>query len=156
MRHALGITRDEDLSKVHVQHFGSTGSRGLMVDFNQGRSPTDLEHDVFALIASIASIKDHLKLWCRQNGKGFNGEKLIDSNIDVAIVHDLWNTDKHATLNKPPRSGKRPSLTDLKQSLRVSTGTTSGSFSGVRLDPHTGKLEPFSSDGGLHRLVVDA
>jgi len=33
---------------------------------------------------------------------------------------------------------------------------SSRTTSGVRLDPHTGKLGPFSSDEGLHRPVVDA
>jgi len=60
------------------------------------------------LINNIACLKDHLHAWCKKNGKPRIGDQLIDSNRDVAIVHDLWNLDKHAELNRPSRSGLSP------------------------------------------------
>lgn len=35
---------------------------------------------------------------------------MVDSNREAAIVHDLWNLDKHAELNRPPRSALSPRL----------------------------------------------
>ena len=48
------------------------------------------------LLNNIACLKDHLKSWCKKNNKPFAGDQLINSNRDVAIIHDLWNLDKHA------------------------------------------------------------
>jgi len=60
------------------------------------------------LLNNIACLKDHLKAWCNKNGKAFTGEGLINNNQDVAIIHDLWNLDKHAESNRPSRSGLSP------------------------------------------------
>jgi hypothetical protein len=64
---------------------------------------------VTVLLNNIACLKDYLKAWCRKNGKTSTAENLIDTNKDVAIIHDLWNADKHAELRKS-RSGLYPRL----------------------------------------------
>ena len=56
----------------------------------------------------------------------FHGNALITSNKAVALVHDLWNIDKHAELNSPPRSGHKPKLTELQTALTVSAGSAAG------------------------------
>jgi hypothetical protein len=129
---------------------------GTFVDFNQGRTRTELEYAAYGLIASIASIKDHLKQWCANSGRPFSGDRLIDTNIDVALVHDLWNTDKHAALDKPPRSGVRPSLRELGQVMELATGPTAGSVAAFTIDPRTGRPQARTSDGGSVALVVEA
>jgi hypothetical protein len=62
------------------------------------------------LLNNIACLKDHLKAWCNKNGKPFTGEYLINNNQNVAIIHDLWNLDKHAELNRRSRSGLSPTF----------------------------------------------
>jgi hypothetical protein len=154
MQHALGATRSENLESLRVNLNPFPGARGISVDFNQGRSQADLETAAFGLISNIASIKDHLKLWCQTNGRQFGGEKLINTNRDVGLVHDLWNTDKHAKLKDPPRSGVRPRLLDLRQGLFISTGTEAGSAVSFSMDM-AGTPTVASSGGGSVRLVID-
>lgn len=67
------------------------------IDFTDGTDPATAANRVSLLFNNIASLKDHLKAWCKRNGKPFTGDQLIDSNRDVAIIHNLWNLDKHAS-----------------------------------------------------------
>lgn len=82
----------------------------ISIDFTMGTNRATAENRASLLINNIACLKDHLKLWCKRNGKPFTGDQLIDSNRDVAIIHDLWNLDKHGELSRPPRSGLSPQL----------------------------------------------
>jgi len=156
MRYALGATRSENLDGLKVDCSVGATSVSFVMDFNQGRSPTELEYSAYALIANIASIKDYLKRWCTQHGKPFLGDQLIDTNVDVAIVHDLWNTDKHAALNRPPRSGRRPILRELRQVMTLETGTTAGSWAIFTFDPRTGLPSAGTGEGGSATLRIDA
>jgi hypothetical protein len=88
-------------------------------------SEVDLANAASLLVANIACMKDHLKAWCTKNGREFKGENLINNNRSVALVHDLWNVDKHAELDKKPRSGFTPKLVNLRQAVRFS-GTGPG------------------------------
>ena len=80
------------------------------IDFTEGADRATAANRVSLLLNNIACLKDHLKAWCKKNGKPFTGDQLIDSNRDVAIIHDLWNLDKHAELNRPSRSKLSPRL----------------------------------------------
>jgi hypothetical protein len=79
-------------------------------DFTKIESPATAANRVSLLLHNIACLKDHLHTWCTKNNKSKTGDHLIDSNRDVAIIHDLWNLDKHAELNRPSRSGLSPRL----------------------------------------------
>jgi hypothetical protein len=74
------------------------------------------------LLNNVACLKDHLKAWCNKNGKPFTGEDLINNNRDVAIIHDLWNLDKHAELNRPSRSKLSPRLAQAAHSSLMFKG----------------------------------
>lgn len=80
------------------------------IDFTTGTDRATAANKVSLLLNNIACLKDHLKSWCKKNGKSFTGDQLINSNRDVAIVHDLWNLDKHAELDRDSRSGLSPRL----------------------------------------------
>jgi hypothetical protein len=77
-------------------------------DFTKVENPATAANRVSMLVNNIACLKDHLNAWCKRNGKPLTGDQLINSNRDVAIIHDLWNLDKHAQLNRPSRSGLSP------------------------------------------------
>src|SRR5216684_78939 len=87
--------------------------------FQKGADTATAANRASQLMANIACLKDHLKAWCNRNGKPFAGDTLIDSNRDVAIVHDLWNLDKHAELNRPSRSGLSPRFREPARSSLV-------------------------------------
>ena len=121
MHEALGQLESTDISSVKPEE-ERTGTRYYCkVDFSGRKSDAELANVATLLFTNIACIKDHLKSWCKSTGTVFEGDALIDSDINVAIIHDLWNIDKHAELNKPPRSGCIPRINDLHQSLRLST-----------------------------------
>jgi hypothetical protein len=82
----------------------------ISIDFTKGTDRATAANRVSLLLNNIACLKDHLKAWCKKNGKPSTGDQLINSNRDVAIIHDLWNLDKHAELNGPSRSGLSPRL----------------------------------------------
>ena len=79
-------------------------------DFTKIEKPATVANRVSLLVNNIACLKDHLNAWCRKSGKPETGDQLIKSNRDVAIIHDLWNLDKHSELNRPSRSGLSPRL----------------------------------------------
>jgi hypothetical protein len=92
--------------KPEVKRVGNQDVR--VFDLNQAADRANAANQVSLLLNNIACLKDHLKAWCNKNGKPFTGEDLINNNRDVAIIHDLWNLDKHAELNRRSRSGLSP------------------------------------------------
>ncbi len=117
-------------------------------------SELELRNAVEQLVANIARLKDHLKEWCEQNGATFEGERLINANNAVAIIHDLWNTDKHAKLHRPPRSGHYPRLVNLGTSLSLTAGPNVGGKLVLKMDEFTGKVTTTSSAGGSADIAI--
>lgn len=93
-------------------------------DFTKIEKPATVANRVSLLINNIACLKDHLNAWCRKNGKPETGDQLINGNRDVAIIHDLWNLDKHSELNRPSRSGLSPRLLQPQTTLEFKITTT--------------------------------
>ena len=156
MHKALGDLKNEDLSQLKTEYSETEYGFYRKLDFNQGQPDVQLANTATLLIANIASIKDHLKAWCGENNKSFEGDKLIDSNIDVATIHDLWNIDKHASLNRPPRSGQTPKLINITQQLSVSTGAGGPSSASFSMYPRTGEMKVQTTGSGSVSLVIDA
>jgi hypothetical protein len=154
IRAALGVTKSSDLSSLRASVAVRPGIRVLELNFNQGKSAAELANEAFGLVANIASIKDHLKNWCAINGKSFRGEELLNSSINAAVVHDLWNTDKHAELNRPPRSGFRPRIIGLRRVLRFSGGPQSSAE--LMVSTSTGRTTIDQSGGAGAELVLEA
>jgi hypothetical protein len=104
-------------------------SRSAVFDLSQGTNSATAANRVSLLLHNIACLKDHLNAWCEENGKQEKptvGDKLIDSNKDVAIIHDLWNLDKHAKLKRPSRSRLDPKLQGPPQPAFNITGSQGG------------------------------
>lgn len=154
MHEALDGLGEADLSTIKTEHSVSGNRYYCGVDFSQGRTEAGLANIASLLIANIACMKDHLKAWCSKNNKSFEGDKLIKNDRNVAIVHDLWNIDKHAELDKLPRSGHLPKLQDLHQSLNLSTGPKAGNSTILTFDPKTGEMLINTNDGGSAQLLI--
>ena len=156
MHAALAGLATDDLSTIKPQFGEVSGSYYMKVDFNEGTDEIALANAASLLITNIASIKDHLKVWCTRQGVVFHGDALINSNRAVALIHDLWNIDKHAELNKSPRSGHTPKLHGLRKNLTLSTGTAAGAGAFFSMDPLTGKISLGTSGGGAVQLALAA
>jgi hypothetical protein len=153
MHKALGGLKQSDLSTVKPEVISSEQVLYVSVDFKQGHTEEGLANIASLLIANIASIKDHLKVWCDKNNVSFKGENLINRDRNVAHVHDLWNIDKHATLNRKPRSGHLPHIQGLNQMLSVSTGAAAGSSSLFTMDMN-GKMKAQTTGSGSVNLAI--
>lgn len=154
MHASLGGLSTDDLSTV-VAKAGVEGDRYYMrLDFSEGVADTALMNMVEKLVENIARIKDHLKVWCQQNGKPFHGEAVIDSTLPTKLVHDLWNTQKHGVLKSVGRSGIKPQLVELRRGMRLSTGGEAGS-STVMTIGRDGRPVVHMTGGGKAELVVD-
>ncbi len=128
MHLALGDLEKSDLSQLKSTVVEDKGGFYRELDFNQGQSDAQLANTAYLLISNIASLKDHLKAWCKKHRTNFEGDKLINGNVDVATIHDLWNIYyKHPEPNRAPRSGRIPRLENLRQDLKLSTGTSAES-----------------------------
>jgi hypothetical protein len=156
MHAALAGLATDDLSTIKPQFGEADGSYYTKVDFNQDSDEIALANAATLLITNIASMKDHLKAWCTRQGVAFHGDALINNNQAVALIHDLWNIDKHAELDKPPRSGHTPKLQGLQKSLSISAGTEAGAAAFVSMDPRTGKITTDTSGGGTVQLALVA
>lgn len=154
MHASLGGMATADLSTVVVHQGVEDGRFYSGVDFSEGVPDTQVMNMAEKLIENIARIRDHLKVWCTQNGRAFAGDTLINGNRSVALVHDLWNTQKHAELNRPPRSGVKPHLAEVRRSMRLITGGSGPSAVMMTFDK-SGKPVVKSTGGGRGELVVD-
>ncbi|MCX6113164.1 MAG: hypothetical protein NTY22_07805, partial [Proteobacteria bacterium] len=56
--------------------------RSIEYDFTGIYDEAELHNKLESLINNIASVKDHLREWCNQNGIEFKGEELIDREKD--------------------------------------------------------------------------
>jgi hypothetical protein len=108
----------EKLPTVKPEIKRTAGSISFSFDFKKGADSSTAANRASQLVANIACLKDHLKVWCAKRNKPFAGDMLIDSNKEVAIVHDLWNLDKHGKLDRS-RSGLYPRLENPPRSTMV-------------------------------------
>lgn len=154
MHEALDDLKDSDLSAIKLECLSTHEGFYFKVDFSQGNTEAGLANIASLLIANIACMKDHLKVWCLKNNKVFEGENLINSDKNVALIHDLWNTDKHAELNRVPRSGHCPRVQGLSQTLTLFTGTSAGSRAVFTIDPRTGGIKTQTQGDGSVKLVI--
>jgi hypothetical protein len=127
-------------------------------DFTKIEKPATVANRVSLLVNNIACLKDHLHAWCNKNGKPRTGDHLIDSNRDVAIIHDLWNLDKHGELDRPSRSGlsprfQQPAHTTLERKITNSEETLIVAISIC----NGGRVQPFEgTNAKITATVVDS
>jgi len=156
MHLALENIKNEDFSKIKMERGETVEGYYCEINFNDSTSDVELANIASLLVSNIACLKDHLKIWCKKHGRSFEGDKLIDSNLSVALVHDLWNVDKHAELNKPPRSGHHPKLTGFRRTLALSSGAQKGSSSSFSFNPRTGEVIIGTSGSGAVQIELFA
>lgn len=135
------------------------GQSQVTTKVSTGADKVDLNNQADLVLGSIYSLKENLKIWCKNKGIPFNGDNLIDSNKnDVALVHDLHNVRKHGKLNRRPRSGRIPKLKILGEAVpKIEYGTTialninpDGSISGAVANP-----DGTPADISLNARIVD-
>lgn len=148
---------EEDSSKVVIDKIVTPEIFSLGTSFSTGKSEEELYNRIETLISNIACLKDHLKKWCISRNIEVEGELLINTNQSVAIVHDLWNSNKHFGQNEiESRSKKQPKIQNLKENMVISSGIESGGYSMIQLEPKTGRLITSCGNGGSVHIVINA
>ena len=156
MHAALEGMASDDLSSVTPQVGMENGFHYVKMDFNQNADEAALANSATLLIANIATMKDHLKVWCKRKCVDFYGDTLINSNREVALIHDLWNIDKHAELSSRSRSGFKPQLQNLRKCLQIQAGNDPNSGSFWQMDTLTGQVTTGTTGSGSIQISITA
>jgi len=144
MYHAVNLLIDTNVQsnvrKINTSaNFEEGGQRKIVIsfgmDFNQKGSTDSLNLALFA-VDRIISLKDHLKNKIEIAGNSKQAvEDLINNSVNLSIALDIWNSDKHGTPLKSPRTDLGPFIRNLRRTLEIS-GNQAMIFS-----PFTGVVE---------------
>jgi hypothetical protein len=127
------------------------------VSFDSSRNDAEKANNISLLLCAIGSIKDNLKWWCNDNGNKFEGETVLKNCKDCAIIHDLWNIDKHGRLDRKARSGYAELKFDKpSMALNVSAGPDANSGVLITHDLRSGKMDVLTEGSGRADLNLSA
>ena len=94
---AIGATMEEDPEKFAMKVYRGDRSLLMVSNFRGDTTDAELENAACLVIHNIACLRNHIKRWADNRGRDTN--KVIEAirqSRALAIVTDLWNTDKHA------------------------------------------------------------
>jgi hypothetical protein len=125
---AIDAVQELDLGKVPATVISTPRLHGVMQDFRGGLSDEQIANSAYTLIHNIANLRDHLRRWAARNGKD---KAKVDStfagSLELRILQDLSNSDKHGPPRDDGNSGLAPKLQDVNRVLRLATRPMEGS-----------------------------
>lgn len=146
---------------VPAQVWADENSFGMFHDFSGGRSLEQLDTDAASIINEIMGIRDRAKAWFKSRGDDPRKvDDFIRSEMAVALVHDLANTDKHGHLDRPPFSGCRPKLQAITRAATSkydpATGTYAATsfFKGPSFNFQTGEVSGTPTSSGMEVVLI--
>ena len=145
------IDRHVDISITDVN---GSSNKFLEINFcKQNQGPSAL-NDIMTIIDNIAKLKDHLKNIMKSGNLNPDiVEKEIDGSLELSIIIDLANKDKHGDpLTKSNRSKRSPRIENLRSGLRVN-GRGIYKTPAITLD---GRITGQSEKEGDCRVVLSA
>ncbi len=129
-------------------------------DFRGGRTQEQLEIDAATIINEIMGIRDRTKKWLIASaGNAARVDDFIKSDMAVALVHDLANTEKHGELDRPPFSGHRPKLLPVDRVMAniydpvTKTYARASQFWGPAINNQTGQLANKGGSTGMEVVL---
>ena len=151
---AIGAVEEADLNKLKSTCIQTEKMKALLQDFSTGLSEDKLSNRVHTVIHNIANLCDHLRRWAARNCQDKKKvDQTIDNCLDLQIVQDLSNNDKHGY---PPRdgglSGKSPQMIEINCVIRLQTQAKKGSMVAMRIGTD-GVLKVFG-DGSAKAVVT--
>ena len=132
---SVGAAEETDRNKFEANAFIIDGCKVIWQDFLGGSTEEELSNLVHTLIHNIANLPNHLKQWAKRNGKDETRlKKVLDQSIELQIIIDLSNNDKHGY---PPRAGgkskKSPQLVSVNRVMELKTQAKKNSNVGMTL-----------------------
>jgi hypothetical protein len=124
------------MAKVPATVISTPHVHGVMQDFRGGMSEEEIANSAHSLIHNIANLRDHLRRWAAKNGKD---KGKVDStgavSLELRILQDLSNNDKHGPPRDGGNSGLAPHLQEINRVMRLETRPVQGSAVAFVLDP---------------------
>jgi hypothetical protein len=151
---SLSDLADGDPASVATRVSGIDGAQLWETDFSGEFDDAKLHNVAELLVANIGTIKDHLAKWCSATGSTFSAESVLNNGDAAAVVHDLWNSQKHGGLTKPPRSGYHPSLKNIHRAMSIAVDPLRDGSVVVAFAP--GQPQVHRSGAGAATVVIDA
>jgi hypothetical protein len=133
---AIDAVQEFDLAKVPARVISTPHVYEVMQDFRGGMSEEEIANSAYTLIHNIANLRDHLRRWAARNWK--DKEKVdatFAASLELRIIQDLSNNDKHGPARDGGNSGLAPQLKEINRLMRLATKGVQGSCAGFFLDP---------------------
>ena len=107
-----------------------------------------------SILFNLGSFNDHLKAWAEK--RGFSSESVYNylrRSFDVCVIMDLYNREKHVSLDRPGWSGRKPSLGRVRSVLQMRTKPKKNSTVVVTMGVNG---QPVAGGDGTAEVVVTA
>jgi len=125
---AIDAVQEFDLAKVPSRVISTSQVQGVMQDFRGGMSEEEIANSAYALIHNIANLRDHLRRWAAKNGKDKGKvDATFAASLELRILQDLSNNDKHGPPRDDGNSGLAPTLQEINREMRLATSPMQGS-----------------------------
>lgn len=138
------------------RHEVKHGRYWFTLDFTDGMTEEQMLNVLESLVNNVACLKDHFDQWLINRQRFRQGDGIINSTFETKIVHDLWNAQKHGSLNRPPRSGIMPRLVNVTRWMRMRTGPGGTAFVSIEPGQNAGKPTLHQSGESRVTMQVDA
>ena len=119
---AIGEAITTDLSEFKAVTRRVRGSLyQTSVSFDGGMSSDQMQNTVFSAVHNVANLRDHLKKWARQNGRGGDVvDGVVEDSFELKVIIDLSNRDKHGGPDRGGGlSGLSPDLRNFQRGLVI-------------------------------------
>jgi len=150
---AINATKEFDMARLPARVFRSEKAVGVFQNFAGDMTEPEMANAAHSVIHNIANLHDHLKRWVATGGSDKAIiDRAFDSSIDLRIIKDLSNNDKHGY---PPRdrghSGRSPKLTNIRGQMRL---TAKGGGGWVTMMLGSGGVPKISGDGTAVAVIT--
>jgi len=148
---AIGDTTDAEIQKyIKVTIVGDANSPNptIKITFNNNQSESKTTNIVLVIIEHLAKLKDHLKN--KMGNQKQLVEKKVNESLELQLIMDLSNAEKHGYPVKTERSKKSPRIQNITTSLVIPPQEKIG------INPRTGEIvEPGSCFIRVEAEIVD-
>jgi hypothetical protein len=125
---AIDAVQEFDLAKVPATVISTPRFHGVMQDFRGGMSEEQISNAAHILIYNIANLRDHLSRWVKSNGKDAGKvDVTFAGSLELRILKDLSNNDRHGPPDRPGNSKLWPWLKDVNRVMRLAPRPVKGS-----------------------------
>jgi hypothetical protein len=98
-------------------------------DFKGDMTDAELQNTVHLLVHNIASFRDHaIKFAGKDQAQKNVIDQTVSQSLDLKIMIDLWNKEKHGGDSRDSKSNLHPRLINVARSLRLQTSDKLNSF----------------------------